>query len=139
MNTGQQNIFNQQQLQITPGRFITKVKRYVSPSGQVVELRWVTITVQDGPGRWRTEEITEVVPPLRDGCVVNEKNFDNLQECVICLGITVQAYQCPKCHQWVCMVCAEKVKGQSEDVCINCAWKIKYPNLSKIHNLIWGY
>jgi len=140
MATGPQNIFNQQQSPLTPGRVITKVKRYVSPSGQVVELRWVTITIQDNQGIWRTEETMEVVPPLRDGSVVNEANYDKLQECVICLAVTVQAYQCPKCRQWVCMVCTAEVIVQSKVVlfCENCAWKIKYPRLSGLHKLIWG-
>jgi len=139
MAIGQQNAFNQQ-LSLTPGRVITKVKRYTSPSGKVVELRWVTITVQDDQGIWRTEESIEAVPPLDDGSVLNEDNYGKLCECTICRSITVQGHQCPRCCQLTCMVCTDKLTLQDKVIraCVNCVWEVKHPGLSMLQKIVWG-
>jgi hypothetical protein len=135
MTTGSQNTFSQPQLSLTPGRIITKIKRYNLPSGKVHEIRKVITTVQDNQGIWRTEEFTDA-DSLDDGSILTEKNGDKLHDCIICGGSTVQEYQCPECCEWVHMTCTEEHKDRR--ICKNCAWQLKHPNLNRLHKFIWG-
>jgi len=140
MNTGQQNIFNQQQSPLTPGRIITKVKRYVSPTGQVTELRWVTITIQDKQGIWRTEENIEVVPPLADG--TTPQDLDKIRECLRCRCLIHEKnYRiCPLCGLGFCLPCTKVIETEKQQirVCVDCARNNRHPLLSLARKVVWG-
>lgn len=140
MNAGSQNLFNQQS-PLAPGRIITKVKRYVSPTGQVVELQWVTITVQDNQGIFRTEEIIEVVPPLQDSITPND--CDEIRECFRCKSLIhiSNAYICPSCSQCNCLPCTVnfEVEGKQIRICVTCAKEVRTPLFLRIiKKAVWG-
>lgn len=139
MITGQQNMFNQPPL-LTPGRVTTKVKRHTFPTGRIIELRWVTTTLRDDHGTWRTEETIEAKPPLDDGAVLTEENYHKLQECTFCRNITVESIRCPRCFQWSCYTCcANEIEYIDENikVCAECARQIEHPFLSRLSKIIW--
>jgi hypothetical protein len=139
MNGNQQNSFNQ--CSLTPGRVITKVRRYTSPSGQVVELQWVTVTIQDSQGIWRTEEVIELKRPLDDG--ITPTDCDQIRECVRCLSLIhiMNAYRCPSCSQCYCLPCTEIIGADGKEirVCAACAKEAKTPAvLNLLRKVIWG-
>ena len=140
MTTGFQNPYNQQPLPLTPGRVITKVKRYVSPTGQVVELRWATITVLDNQGVFRTEETIEVVPPLADG--TTPQDSDKIRECSRCQCLIHEKnYRvCPLCGLGFGLPCTTVIKTESQEVrvCIYCAKNIRHPFLQAAKRILWG-
>jgi hypothetical protein len=141
MNNGMQNIFNQQQSPLTPGRVITKIKRYTSPSGQVSEMQCVTVTLQDNQGIWRTEEVVELKRPLDDGITVTD--CDQIRECVRCKSLihVVNSYLCPSCSLCYCLPCTENIKTEDQKVrvCANCAKEARTPAfINLLHKVIWG-
>jgi len=142
-----QNPFSQQPLPLTPGRIITKVKRYVSPTGQVGELRWMTITVQDNQGIFRTEETIEVVPPLADG--TTPQDSDKIRECFRCQSLIHEKnYRvCPLCGLGFGLPCTTVIKTESQEVktesrevrvCVFCAKNIRHPFLQAAKRILWG-
>jgi hypothetical protein len=138
-----QNIFSSQQSLLTPGRVITKIKRYTSPSGQIVELQWVTVTLQDNNGIWRTEEVVELKRPLDDG--ITPTDCDQIRECVRCQSLIhiMNAYRCPICSLCYCLPCTENIRVEGQDreirVCVNCAKEARTPALINLfRKVIWG-
>jgi hypothetical protein len=139
MNTQSQNSYGQQ-LPVVPGRVINKVKRYVSPFGQVVEIRWSTITVQDDQGIFRTEEVLEVVPPLADGTMPEDPGL--IRCCFRCFSLihVNNSYNCPSCGLVVCLPCTGIIgtEGQKVRVCAECAKSIRSPWLQLAKKFLWG-
>ena len=140
MTIGSQNSFNHQQLSLTPGRVITKVKRYTSPSGQILELQCITTTIQD-QGIWRTEETTEPSRPLDDGTTPND--CSEIRECLHCQSLihVDNSCICPSCSQCYCLPCTENIRVNDRDirVCLNCAKQLKTPVFLRfIKNVVWG-
>jgi hypothetical protein len=133
-----QNVFNQQGW--PPGRAIKKVKRLAFPSGQVIELRWIIVTSRDQQGVWRTEELFEVDPPPKDGCLVTEDNYPDLQECNRCQRIVLTSYECPRCCLRYGADCTTKdpTEETTQRFCVDCAKAVKHPVLYSILKIISG-
>ena len=140
MGTSSQNSFNQQQPLLTPGRVINKVKRYVSPFGQVVEIRRATITVQDDQGIFRTEKLVEVVPPLADGTMPEDPGL--IRCCFRCFSLihVENSYTCPSCGLVFCLpdTAVVDIEGQKVRVCAECAKSIRSPWLQLAKKFLWG-
>jgi hypothetical protein len=140
MTISSQNLFNQQQPSLTPGRIITKVKRYVSPTGQVVEQRWVTITAQDNQGIFRTEDAIEVLPPLADG--TTPEDSDKIRECFRCRCLIHEKnhHICPLCGLGFCLAytIATEIEGEKVRLCVDCAKNIRHPFLQAAKRILWG-
>jgi len=141
MNNSTQNIFNQQQSLLTPGRVITEAKQYQSPSGKIVNLQKLTVTVQDNQGIWRTEVIVKVDRPLDDGTTPND--CSEIRECFCCQSLihVNNSYMCPTCCQCFCLPCTENIKLKDKEVrvCVACAKEAKTPVvLNILRKAIWG-
>jgi len=138
MTTDPQNLFNPQQSPLTPGRVITKVKRYVSPTGQVVELGWLTTTLRDQQGIWHTEETVEVDPPLADGTTPSD--CSSIRECSRCRSLITRSCCCKSCRLIFCEPCTVEIEteGQKARVCLECAESIRHPFWRLAKKFIWG-
>jgi len=140
MATNFQNPFNQQPISLTPGRAITRREVYCAPlTNRVVELRWITITVED-QGIYKTEDIKEVVPSLDDGTV--PESVTQIRECWRCFSLVTNSYLCPRCGREFCLACTSTLavdkEGRQMTVCIDCADNIKNPLWHLAKKALWG-
>jgi len=125
---------------LTPGRVITQVERYLFPSGRCRELRKIAATVQDASGVFQTEEIVEVVPPLDCSCLVKD-----LRDCVECAGCGAivcankHSATCPECGNVYCAACLAIVSVEERELrlCKPCGEKLTTHPLIMLFKNIW--
>jgi hypothetical protein len=144
MDFGFQNTFGQQMPSFPPGRVITRREIWVAPyTKRVVELRWVTITVEK-QGIYTTEDLREVDPPLDDGTV--PESVKQIRECWRCLSIVSNSHLCRACGKEACLACTTEINqdnqkkggGQKIRVCKDCAASIRNPLLHFAKKSLWG-
>ena len=135
-----QNPFNPQQLTSPLSRAIIECDRYVSPTGQVVDILTVRETCEDASGNCTTNILKKVEPPLADG-IVPESSKD-IRECNRCLSLihVTSSHVCPGCNFTFCRVCAPEVERDEKCVrlCVECAAKSDPSLLNGTNRLIWG-
>ena len=134
------NPFNPQQLASSLSCAIIDCDRYVSPSGQVVDILTVRETCEDASGKCTTNILKKVEPPLADGVTPESKK--EIRECNRCLSLihVTSSHVCPGCNFTFCRVCAPEVERAEKCIrlCVECAEKSD-PSLLKVPNkLIWG-
>jgi hypothetical protein len=123
------------------GREIEKRALYRLPSGKI---RVVQLLIRTGPDQnmvMRTEEVTDVVPPLDCSCIPDRPH--EIAECSRCLGVICRRHSrtCMSCGNVFCSGCLKRINihGLSAIVCKPCADEIKTPKwLTFLKNLCWG-
>ena len=135
-----QNLFNPQQLASPISRVIIDCDRYVSPSGQVVEIQTICETCEGANGTCTTKTVKKVEPGLADGIV--PESSKEIRECHRCLSLihVKSSHDCPGCNFTFCRVCAPEVERDEKTVrlCVNCAEKSDPSLLKAAKRLIWG-
>ena len=133
-----QNMFNQQPQLFPPGRVIARREVWVSPiTKRIVELRWVTVTVEE-QGIYKTDELKEIDPPLDDGTV--PESSSQIRECWRCFSLITKVRLCPECGKEFCYACTPEIEkdGQKVRVCVDCGEKIKNPLWHSAKKGLWG-
>jgi hypothetical protein len=109
-----QNTFNQQ-----PGKIVTKVEKFQTQSGQVVEIRQIELSILDN-NLMRKENCFEVDPPLADNRI--PESVADIRECGNCLRLFHKdnVLVCPVCGRCFCYQCREfiTVDGKGQRVTI---------------------
>ena len=67
----------------TPGKIVLDIQRKRMPSGQIVEIRTVEVTLMEN-GVLRKEKVREHDPGMADG---TSPDIEDIRECHICLGL----------------------------------------------------
>ncbi len=115
----------------TPGKVVMDIKRGRMPSGQVVEIRCVEVTLMEN-GLWRKEKVQEIQPGLADGST--PQRIADIRECCICLGLFCKDHirSCPRCGRDYCLLwgCSGQVELPDEGPVIMCAFCAKEANTS---------
>jgi len=114
---GYQNPFLQ-----PPGKIVLDIQRGRMPSGQIVEIRRVELTILEN-GRWRKEKVFEVDPGMADGTTPQEIGM--IRECHVCLGLFNRdnVRHCPACGRDYCGLreCWGEVRVSEDEKIVACA------------------
>lgn len=117
MLTNSQNPLNQ-----PPKKVVTKVEKFQTEFGQLVELRFIELTVLEN-NVLRKEELFEVDPPLSDNRVPS--SIQDIRQCCICLGLYHKdnIRTCPVCGRYFCISpdCRDMIKTENGDEILACA------------------
>jgi hypothetical protein len=119
------------------GKIETRVERFQTGSGQVIEIRWFEKCVMIN-NILTKESFFEVFPPLRDNRI--PESVADIREC-ICGGLYHKdnILTCPICGRYFCHLC--KAEIQKEDskltICSECAKAAKQGILTRLIRKIW--
>ena len=124
-----------------PGKIILDIQRKRMPSGQIVEIRTVEITLMEN-GLWRKEKVREVDPPMADGTTPD--HVREIHECHVCLGLFHRSNvrRCQACGRDSCIFreCWGEVEGPEDEqivVCAPCAKENNTPLWERISRKFW--
>lgn len=128
-------------LQVTPGKIVLDIQKGRMPSGQMVEIRTVEVTLLEN-GRWRKEKVFEVDPGMADGTTPREIGM--IRECHVCAGLfsVVNVRRCQACGRDYCIFreCGGEVKVPGDEsiiVCAPCAQANNMGLLARISRKFW--
>ncbi len=117
MAADSQNPFGQK-----PGKIETRVERFQTLSGQVVEIRWTQQYVLEN-NVLRKVMVFEIDPPLADART--PKSVEDIRECCVCCGTYHKdnVLRCPICGMDFCSRCKGSIKrdGTEIEACATCA------------------
>ena len=123
-----------------PGKIVLDIQRKRMPSGQIVEIRRVELTVLEN-GRWRKEKVSELEPGTADGTT---PDIEDIRECHICLGLFSKdnIRHCLACGRDYCRLreCWGEVKVPQNGqivVCAPCAKANNTSLLGRIARKFW--
>jgi len=124
----------------TPGKIVLDIQRKRMPSGQIVEIRTVEVTLIEN-GVLRKEKVREHDPGMADG---TSPDIEDIRECHICLGLFHEdnVRRCMACGRDYCWLreCwgGIKVRGDgSIIVCAPCAQANNMGLLARISRKFW--
>jgi hypothetical protein len=122
-------------------KVVTKVDKFQSRSGQIVELRHMRYLILEN-NVLRKEEVSEISPPLADSR--KPDSACEIRECCICLGLYHEdnTRTCPVCGQDFCCLppCKGTFKtGESLEttVCAVCAVEVKKGPVRRLWRRLW--
>lgn len=125
----------------TPGKIVLDIQKARMPSGQIVEIRTVEVTVLEY-GPWRKERVFEVEPGMADG--TTPKKVESIRECRVCLGLFHQdnVRRCLACGRDYCRFreCSGQVNVVGDGqitVCAPCAQENNMGSLARVSRRFW--
>ena len=129
---------NQNQI---PQKRVIKVEKFLTCSGQLVELRWIEGSTFKN-SQLIKEECFEVIPPLADNRIPD--SAADCRECCVCLKIYHKdnVFVCPLCNRDTCKSpkCRDEItiKDKGEVVvCATCANEAKTGLVKKLWRGLW--
>ncbi len=105
-----------------PGKIILDIQRKRMPSGQIVEIRTVEVTLIEN-GVLRKEKVREIDPGMADGTTPDR--IGDIRECHVCLGLFHRdnVRSCMACGRDYCRLreCWGEVREPEDEQIVVCA------------------